>query len=420
MVRNFESFDKGLLLIPFLIIIVPTFNSIDRIGDQYFYLSIYLFCSFLWILTTKNIDRIFDLWKSFVKNPIAIGYMGILFFGLVSSMFAENKKESFVILSQLGTVFLTFLVVFKLSKSISNPIEYIFKCFYFLLLLEISISLIPLYIDIDLGQVATRSQRYMGLMSNINITAFSLLYKVPVLLYFINKKPSLLFRGFNYFLLFNLILLITIIGSRASYIGVFIFGLFLVYRIVFIEKKQKQKKRISFTLLGIMISSILFNIFISNQSDNTNFVDRTAQISVDRTDGSINQRLTYYSASYSFIVENFFFGIGLGNWKLRSIEKVKNNIDAYIIPYYSHNDFLQIFSEIGFFGFLSYLSIYISALLSIFKNWRMEVYSYLFVFIIFYSIDSMLNFPMGRLSSHLQFTLYLSLLFLLKPKKANG
>lgn len=420
MVRNFESFDKGLLLIPFLIIIVPTFNSVDRIGDQYFYLSIYLFCSFLWILTTKNIDRIFDLWKSFVKNPIAIGYMGILFFGLVSSMFAENKKESFVILSQLGTVFLTFLVVFTLSKSISTPIEYIFKCFYFLLLLEISISLIPLYIDIDLGQVATRSQRYMGLMSNINITAFSLLYKVPVLLYFINKKPSLLFRGFNYFLLFNLILLITIIGSRASYIGVFIFGLFLVYRIVFIEKKQKQKKRIPFTLLGIMISSILFNIFISNQSDNTNFVDRTAQISVDRTDGSINQRLTYYSASYSFIVENFFFGIGLGNWKLRSIEKVKNNIDAYVIPYYSHNDFLQIFSEIGFFGFLSYLSIYISALLSIFKNWRMEVYSYLFVFIIFYSIDSMLNFPMGRLASHLQFTLYLSLLFLLKPKKANG
>ena len=53
------------------------------------------------------------------------------------------------------------------------------------------------------------------------------------------------------------------------------------------------------------------------------------------------------------------FGIGIGNWKIKSIEYSRNSIVGYTVPYHVHNDFLQITAEIGVIGGLLYLMIYL-------------------------------------------------------------
>ena len=52
-------------------------------------------------------------------------------------------------------------------------------------------------------------------------------------------------------------------------------------------------------------------------------------------------------------------GIGVGNWKIKSIQYAGDSVVGYTVPYHAHNDFLQIFAEIGIIGGLAYLMIYL-------------------------------------------------------------
>ena len=104
---------------------------------------------------------------------------------------------------------------------------------------------------------------------------------------------------------------------------------------------------------------------------------------------------------------------------MNSIEKVKGQINSYIIPYNSHNDFLQVFSEIGIFGFFCFASIFLTTFILIFNNWKIITYRIILVFFAIYCIDSFFNFPTFRPSGHLQFTFYLAILILLIKNNEN-
>lgn len=416
---NLQKLSKFLVLIPFLILILPTFSSIDRISDQYFYLSIYIVVSFIWVLATNYTSDIINRIIYFFKTPQVIGYLGFILFCFVSIYFAENKTESIVTLSQLLTIFFTFLIILFLSKSINQPIHFLFQCFYVILILELVVCLVPLYQDIQNFQIEGRSMRYIGLMSNINITSFSLLYKIPVLLYFIEKHTSKISRLFNYIIFFNLILVVLILGSRASFIAILFFGIFWVYEQISSLKNKNYKSK-PLILIGLIIAAIVFNQYISNKSGGrSDLIKRTESITLINSDSSIKQRLSYYQASIDFIRENPFFGIGIGNWKVNSIEKVKGQINSYVVPYTSHNDFLQVFSEIGIFGFFCFASIFITTFILIFKNWKFITYRIILVFFAIYCIDAFFNFPTFRPSGHLQFTFYLAILILLIKNNEN-
>ena len=69
--------------------------------------------------------------------------------------------------------------------------------------------------------------------------------------------------------------------------------------------------------------------------------------------------LGYYNDVLEHLVSNPFFGVGLGNWKLKSIDYDKNDINGYVVPYHAHSDFIQLGAELGIIGFLLYLGIFI-------------------------------------------------------------
>ena len=133
-------------------------------------------------------------------------------------------------------------------------------------------------------------------------------------------------------------------------------------------------------------------------------LSRAATISFSTNDGSVNQRLRYYEDVFKHVVSNPVIGVGLGNWKLKSIEYDNKDINGYIVPYHAHSDFIQLGAELGVIGFFLYLGIFI---LTIFYGLKLIIISNLaekdkaFIFLILtalgvYSIDANLNFPIAR------------------------
>ena len=91
-------------------------------------------------------------------------------------------------------------------------------------------------------------------------------------------------------------------------------------------------------------------------------ISRAATISLSTNDGSVNQRLRYYEDVLTHLSSNPIFGVGLGNWKLKSIEYDANDILGYVVPYHAHSDFIQLGAELGIIGFILYLSIFLLAI----------------------------------------------------------
>jgi O-antigen ligase len=174
----------------------------------------------------------------------------------------------------------------------------------------------------------------------------------------------------------------------------------------------KDKIKSASIILFALIVSTIFNLIVLKDTSSKNVLNRAASISLSTNDGSVNQRLRYYKQGLQQFKENPLMGVGLGNWKLNSIEYDKNDISGYVIPYHAHNDFIQILAEQGFFGMFFYLMIFLSTLAFIFKNKILDSYDTRFVvllsMILVFILDSMLNFPIARPINQIQIMLVLS------------
>ena len=149
---------------------------------------------------------------------------------------------------------------------------------------------------------------------------------------------------------------------------------------------------------------ILFNQVLFSDSKTVSALDRASTISVSTNDGSINQRLRYYEDVLTHLVSHPIFGTGIGNWKIKSIDYDKQDIQGYVVPYHAHSDFIQIGAELGIIGFLLYLGIFLSAVYycySIIRAQKLPEREQFFTFILLialgvYTIDANLNFPIAR------------------------
>ncbi|MBS9767049.1 MAG: RICIN domain-containing protein, partial [Flavobacteriaceae bacterium] len=109
-------------------------------------------------------------------------------------------------------------------------------------------------------------------------------------------------------------------------------------------------------------------------------------------------------------------GVGLGNWKLRVLEYENPEKSDFIYQYKAHNDFIEITSEVGIFGGLLFVSIflfilgYFAVVLFRKKGEDAEKLFFLPAFgIIAYSVDAFFNFPQDRPEIQSLFALYVGI-----------
>jgi O-antigen ligase len=258
---------------------------------------------------------------------------------------------------------------------------------------------------LDQGLVE-RTLNIRGFSGNINITAFSIVLKIPVLMYLIFRNSNTNILLISYLLLFLSFCSALVLLSRGA-----ILSLIVIHAIFILLKFRILNFKKTLIYLLVIVSSYIVseNVFLSQNSNK--ILERVSSINPNISDDSINDRLRYYSQAIESIKKHPLIGVGVGNWKLKSVYYDSKNMSSYTVPLHVHNDLLQVFAEIGIMGFLAYLYLLLTPIILSFIKYLKTKNHNLNILIILmmtsYFIDSFFNFPISRVISHM------SLIFIL-------
>ena len=192
--------------------------------------------------------------------------------------------------------------------------------------------------------------------------------------------------------------------------------IFLKFKSVFNQEKSN---------ILYLIIPILFSFFISNQifkksNDSsgryqsvTNRIEQTANLK----DASVNERFNMWNNAVTMIQKNPITGFGLGNWKIESIPYEKTTANDHQISNHPHNDFLEMFADLGIIGGFAFLFLFILLGLAVLKIWKQSndhsarlVASIALMAIACYFVDAFFNFPAERTSMQTMFAISAALL----------
>ena len=398
------SIIASLLLIFYLCIgFIPNWQAVDKIAPQWLIMSILNSISIAYFINSRK----------FLKNPLTLNikskltltYLAFIVWAIGSLFYAINPTEVFVNLARQLNVFLMFFSMAILTFNLKN--KSIFLSWVIMLILSIELYAV---FNEAIGMVNSLGTINGGLLkgvtANRNITAFSILIKVPFVLYIIhiNKKIwiKLLLGG----IICAAFIAISMIQSRASFIavGLIFISSMVLHATLHLKKINKINNllQIGYVLIPLLIAILINQTILSTKGADA--VSRAATISLSKNDGSINQRLRYYEDVLTHLTSNPLFGVGLGNWKLKSIDYESKDNDGYVVPYHAHSDFIQLGAELGIIGFLLYLGIFLLAIFYVYRLLqvgKLDVNEKVFLFFILtslgvYGIDANLNFPIAR------------------------
>ncbi|MDC0515217.1 O-antigen ligase family protein [Flavobacteriaceae bacterium] len=401
-----DSFNiiASLLLILYLCIgFVPNWQAVDKIAPQWLVMSVLNLTSIAYFINFKKFLKT-PLTLN-IKSKLSLTYMAFIIWAIGSLFYAINPTEVLVNLARQLNVFFMFFSMAILTFSLKNKSSFLSWVIMFILSIELyavfneAIEMVNSLGTINGGQLK-------GVTANRNITAFSIAIKVPFVLYliYINKKIWLKF------LLGGIIsaafIAISMIQSRASFIavGLIFISSMVMHTILYLKKLKKINNllQITYVLIPLLLAIMINQTILSTKGADA--VSRAATISLSKNDGSINQRLRYYEDVLTHLTSNPIFGVGLGNWKLKSIDYDSKDIDGYVVPYHAHSDFIQLGAELGIIGFLLYLGIFLLAFFYVYRLLRvseLNIDEKVFLFFALtslgvYSIDANLNFPIAR------------------------
>jgi len=396
------NFIPSLFIIGFLVVgFVPNLEAVDKIAPQWLYLSILnLLCGIFLYYKRKRFEEQF---LAVLSSFTSLSYMGFVVWAALSYFYAINPTEVLVnIVRHFNTLFM-FLHLGILLYNIRDKNRLLSFAIMAILSVEVYAVLEQALEMYKSGGINPGVLK--GVTANRNITAFSIAIKIPYVLYLIIRSPKLWVKIAYAFLILMSLFSLSMIQSRASFVAAALIGVLLLFWTAFNYFKTRSIRAFSpnlFYLLPLILALVLNQTLISDKGADA--LSRAATISVSTNDGSVNQRLRYYEDVLNHITKNPVLGVGIGNWKLTSIDYDKEDITGYIVPYHAHSDFIQLGAELGFLGFLLYLGVFLFAayfaFVILFKS-GLEADNKWFVFLLItalgvYFIDANLNFPIAR------------------------
>ena len=389
--------------------------SWDRIIPQFLFLSLLNTVSFFYLL--RNNKLLISI-NSAIKERIIKLYSLFILVCFISIFFADNFSESVIVFSQYFTYLLSFIVIYTISKLIGKTFLKFFIILSIIALFIESSSILYNAVDRVLikGETFQRDNYLLrAFTGNINIAANSIVSKIMLLYLVIYTYKDRIITYLSYILLFISFSALYILLTRSAFLSL---GVLTFIIVIFNYKKIITH---SIPLLAILLIGYFFVNLTFNSQNPDEISSRISSIALTTEDESINERLGYYSDAVKSIMEFPVFGIGIGNWKIKSIEYAGVDVNGYTVPYHTHNDFLQICAEIGVIGGIIYLMIYLIPIYQVLiklKNRVLDNLNLVYLLIIAsIFIDSMLNFPIARPVNHI-FLLF-TLVAMTQTSKAN-
>ena len=387
-----------LITLYLLVGFVPSLTTIDKVAPQFLYLSILNIFTIIYLISRVGF---FEVFKATFKNNFIV-FLLFLFWawGLLSLLYAINKSEVLIESSRIIIYiysYTNFLILIKWTKIDLKKVSFLFSIILGMEVLSVLIRFYGLYLsNYDSSIILGRNLELKAFTGNINITAFTMALKTPFLIFLLYKNGKINFflktiiLGITFFTIF-------ILGSRGANITT---ALIVTIITILGIKNALLNKKLSLLVIGAFFLGIAFNSVTFRNDDSLNYLSRTSNV----LDTSSQKRLGYYKYAIRSILNNPFFGIGLGNWKIHSIKSEKQVYDDYQIPFHVHNDYLEVATETGIIGGILFFGIYIYIFLGYIKLFRrpkipekdkvLGIISIIGLFV--YLCDSFLNFPFTR------------------------
>ena len=391
------SLEKIYLVLVTFSTLLPGFGAIDNNPVRW--------------MTIGFLTIIFLFYKSFIsQNKFRINFERCTFI-ILSSIYllynclnSDNVNESFITLYKLIIIVSVFFASYLAVRKISGA--FLFICYIFI----VSLFFESLYTLIDF---VSTNDSFTGISKNRNISSSSLVLKLIFLIFIIENSKSfykkLILRALEIIALLSIIVL----QSRFGIIS--ILGIYFLY---FMLMKSSRK----IIVFPVLIAAVFFLYFNNNNFQNK--IEKNYTFQNLSEDNSVKQRLSFYKSSIYLFKTKPFNGHGLGSWKYKSIENKSSKTSSVFIPYYTHNDFLQILMETGLIGLFVYLAFFLLVLMTLIKNRDNKSHIPLIIALILVTTNSLINFPIHRTQEYIPFIICCSFIlrkkeFEIKGKKSN-
>ncbi|MEE0992065.1 MAG: O-antigen ligase family protein [Bacteroidales bacterium] len=363
--------------------------------------------------------------RSVFSNSLMIVWGVLLAFMGVSMLWTMNPIEGLAVWNR-------WIVVLLASVLCSAFLLYENKTLKALIVTTIVIAIINVlsciifYYVFDVHISQRNNLKLNGFYGNKNIFAVAFLFKLPFLYYAFMRYKGFI-KWISLVLVFMIAFCLVILSTRSSFIGlIFQAVILLVYGVYSILKVNRSKKAIlGFVLPVLAIGCGFFsgNRFIEYNYEHFAAKNVKNNYSVDErfksiADGNSKGRLLIWKNTVEIIKEKPLSGYGVGNHKLAIMKVECAKKHDYIVSDHAHNDFLEMFSELGIFGCLIYVLTYVFAAIYSLKQMFAKGVNELFrlramiggTIILTYMNDAMFNFPLERADCQIYLAIGLALL----------
>ena len=404
--------------------LVFNFGAFDRVATQWLYISVINIISITYLFNTKVYSEKWFL-QLYNYKPILFFSIFILF-GLISLSYAENPTEVILKTVRFLVVITTIIALIGLSQKVEDPFLSISIIFTIVAVIEMYYSYSPYYQITTLTDYSFEFANILkGATGNKNVTAAALLIKLPFVIYLVGRISKNYLKVILSIIIVLITFMVFLLSARAALLSLSILFIILVIYIFtnFYNTKNRLllTNRLLFVALPILISFFIFQINYGEQNS-ASITNRIGTINTENE--SVNERLRFYKYSFEQLVNSPLIGVGLGNWKTKSVAYDKQNIEGYVIPYHVHNDFLEFGVELGVLGLILYLAIFMLIFLHQLKVFRSDLNSSEFFsksalilsVLLIYLVDANLNFPHARVVMQIPFAVLLTLSFLTTKK----
>ena len=396
--------------------LVPNYGAIDRVITQWLCLSVVNLGGLLYLLNDlKKFNTSIN--KAIRFKPLILLLIFVLW-GLSTYLYAYNQVDVLVKFFRWINVVFALFICTTLVNHNKNSLIIISFIFSVILILELYFSYFTYFQIINLTNYDfSFSTLIRGSAANKNITAASILIKTPFIFYIFGKYKNTFIRFCSLLIIGFSVYMVLLLSARSSYISlILLLSAIIIFKSIQYIKNKKVKilKNTFVIFIPIFLSFILFQIKYGDKNS-ASVLNRVSQINTD--DKSTQQRVRFYFHAVDQIKENPILGVGMGNWKIKSIDYDKKDIEGYIVPYHTHNDFLEFGAEMGIFGLLIYLGIFISLAKLVITKIRHQIFKtetfplelVLLIAGLIYFVDANLNFPHARVVMQLPFIIYIAL-----------
>ena len=267
-----SNFDDIKILAPLFLTLylcigfIPNWQAVDKIAPQWLIMgSLNLLCISYFIYNRNSLNWIISL---ILNSKLTLLYAGFILWAIGSLAYAINPTEVLVNLSRQLNVFFMFFIMTILSYGFKKKTIFLSWVVTIILAFEIY-AVLDQAIEFLNSTGKIEGGLLKGVTANRNITAFSIVIKIPFVLYLLHGIK----KAWKKLTLCSLITLslvsLSMIQSRASFIAV---GLILLTNVTLHsvlyfkgDKKVKQLLNISYLIAPLFFTILINQTFLSNK-----------------------------------------------------------------------------------------------------------------------------------------------------------